>query len=159
MSKWNVKTKSALQTEGLGHSIGLNLNGGEIIELVGDLGGGKTTLTKGLARGVGSESIVTSPTFTVSNLYSGDRLEIHHYDFYRLGEIGLMGDELQEVLGSNNNVVIVEWAGGASKLLPAERLARVEIEPVKEDESFRTVTIELPESMEYLVEGLEAEEC
>ena len=79
----------------LGVTLGSLLRGGETIELVGDIGAGKTTLTKGLARGMGIAEEVQSPTFTLSRVYdapNGRRLA--HYDFYRLNNAGIMQAEL-----------------------------------------------------------------
>ena len=104
------------------------LRGGEVIELVSDLGGGKTLFTQGLAAALGYDGEVTSPTFTLSNVYrltSG--LEIHHYDLYRLSEGGVVGDELVEDMGDPVVITVIEWAGAVNAALPADRLA-VDIE-------------------------------
>jgi tRNA threonylcarbamoyladenosine biosynthesis protein TsaE len=109
------------------------LRGGEVIELASDLGGGKTTFTQGLAAAMGYDGEVTSPTFTLSNIYrlpSGR--EIHHYDLYRLSEGGILGDELDEDMGDPVIVTVVEWAGAVSDILPADRL-RVELERTGDD--------------------------
>lgn len=137
-----ITTSSFDETMLLGEKLGLLLNGGEIIELSSDLGGGKTTLTKGIARGLGSNDLVSSPTFTISNVYSGSSLTIHHYDFYRLGELGLMSEELQETLNDPEAVSIIEWAGEAHKLLPTDKLIRIIIEPLATNEDARSFTFQ-----------------
>lgn len=134
-------TKNAEETMQLGIQIGKSLKGGEIIELVSDLGGGKTTITKGIAEGLGSKDLVSSPTFTISNIYRGDKLVIHHYDFYRIGELGIMSEELQETINDPEAVSIIEWAGEAHDLLPKERLVRVQLLPQREDENMRSIVI------------------
>src|SRR3989337_1220075 len=91
------RTTSAIETEQLGEQIGKLLRGGELIELASDLGGGKTTMTHGLARGIGSSDPVASPTFTISREYTGGRLHIYHYDLYRLHEFGVVGETRSEV--------------------------------------------------------------
>ena len=99
-----------------------------VIEMVGDVGTGKTTLTRGLAEGLGVEEPVTSPSFTISKAYAlpdGGRLV--HYDFYRLSEPGLMREDLEEALGDPANVVVVEWGESVADLLP-EKHIRVEID-------------------------------
>ena len=99
----------------------------KVIELVGDVGVGKTTLVRGLAKELGVQEAVTSPSFTISRVYAlpgGGNLV--HYDFYRLGEPGLMVEDLAEVLAEPKNVVVVEWAGGVTEVLPEGRL-QVEI--------------------------------
>lgn len=98
-----------------------------VVELVGDVGVGKTTLTRGLAEGLGVVEPVTSPSFTISKAYAlpgGGRLV--HYDFYRLGDPGLMAEDLAENLADQANVVVVEWGESVSDLLP-EGHPRVEI--------------------------------
>lgn len=116
----------------LGRKLGSALSGGEVFELVGDVGAGKTTFTKGLAEGMAIEEPVQSPTFTISRVYSGrDNLELRHYDFYRLGDAGIMADELHEAVGVQNSVTVVEWAEAVSAVLPDDRL-RVVFEVVSE---------------------------
>jgi tRNA threonylcarbamoyladenosine biosynthesis protein TsaE len=106
-----------------GRMIGELLVGGETIELVGDVGAGKTTLVKGIARGLGADDQVQSPSFTISRIYSGrDDLTLAHYDFYRLNDAGIMANELQEATGDNKTIVVIEWADVASGVLPSDRL-------------------------------------
>src|SRR5690349_8475192 len=95
---WQIKSSNSENTEQLGRELGARLRGGEVIELASDLGGGKTTFVRGLAVGMGSIDAVSSPSFTISQVYNSDNLSLHHYDFYRLGEPGLMAQELSEVL-------------------------------------------------------------
>src|SRR5690606_23307454 len=87
-------TNSPEQTEQFAQILASKLRGGEVIELVSDLGGGKTTFTRGLVGGLKSTDTVASPTFTISREYTGGRLHVYHFDFYRLGEAGIVGDEL-----------------------------------------------------------------
>ncbi len=117
----------------LGESLGANFVGGEVVELIGDIGAGKTTFTKGLAKGMGIEEVVQSPTFTISRLYSGqDELELRHYDFYRLADPGIMIDELNEVLEDKKTVVVIEWAESVHGVLPDDRL-QIKIEAIGDD--------------------------
>ena len=98
-----------------------------VIELVGDVGAGKTTFVRGLAEGLGVKEPVTSPSFTISKTYAlpeGGRLV--HYDFYRLPEPGLMADDLAENLADEKNVVVIEWGESVNDLLPKKH-SRVEI--------------------------------
>jgi tRNA threonylcarbamoyladenosine biosynthesis protein TsaE len=91
-----------------------------LIELVGDVGAGKTTLVKGLARGLGIGDDVTSPSFTINKRYEGDTV-LSHYDFYRLEDAGIMKNEIDESLGEQNTIVVVEWAGAVQDILPGGR--------------------------------------
>ena len=107
----------------LGVAIGQAVSGGEVLELVGDIGAGKTTLTKGIAKALDINEPVQSPTFTISRVYDSPRgLRLAHYDFYRLGEAGIMGNEIREAV-DNDSVVVVEWAGAVDGDLPEDRLA------------------------------------
>jgi tRNA threonylcarbamoyladenosine biosynthesis protein TsaE len=98
---------------------------GAVIELVGDVGAGKTTFTRGLAKGLGVVKPVTSPSYTISRSYAfsmdGEEQILDHYDFYRLGDPGLMTETLAESIASGH-LVVVEWADSASDVLPSERL-------------------------------------
>jgi len=107
-----------------GQYLGSLLGGGEIIELVGDVGAGKTTLTKGIAVGLGVGEYVQSPSFTISRVYDGrDGLKLAHYDFYRLGDAGVMADELSETMADSRVITIIEWADVVSGVLPTDRLS------------------------------------
>ncbi|MBP5512410.1 tRNA (adenosine(37)-N6)-threonylcarbamoyltransferase complex ATPase subunit type 1 TsaE [Candidatus Saccharibacteria bacterium] len=89
-----------------------------VIELVGDVGAGKTTITKGIAKGLGIEDEITSPSFMISKQYEGPKCRLVHYDFYRLPEPGLMSDDLLENIADQNAITVVEWADSVSDLLP-----------------------------------------
>ena len=117
----------------LGEAIGRSVSGGEVLELVGDIGAGKTTLTKGIARALGVNEPVQSPTFTISRVYDSPKgLRLAHYDFYRLSEAGIMGDEIREAM-DDDSVIIVEWAGAVDDDLPEDRLV-VKITTISEEE-------------------------
>ena len=117
----------------LGEAIGRSVSGGEVLELVGDIGAGKTTLTKGIARALGINEPVQSPTFTISRVYDSPKgLRLVHYDFYRLSEAGIMGDEIRETM-DDDSVVVVEWAGAVDDDLPRDRLV-VKITTISEEE-------------------------
>ncbi len=147
----NITASSADDTEKLGEKIGQQLQGGEVIELNSDLGGGKTTFVRGLARGAGSEDGVSSPTFTIKNVYSAPRFEIWHFDFYRLDEAGMVGFELEDALGDKKVVTVIEWAKDAGKQLPPERLI-IKFVPSVDDS--RKLTLMCPNNLGYLVKDL-----
>ena len=125
-----IKGESSMKK--LGKRLGDSLRGGEIIELIGDVGAGKTTLTRGIARSLGIEDTLQSPTFTISREYKGEKLRLVHYDFYRLGDYGIMEMELAESLENPNNITVVEWAGDLANILPKKHL-RLTFESVSED--------------------------
>lgn len=106
-----------------GAQIGALCSGGEVIELVGDIGAGKTTFTKGFARALGVEDDVQSPTFTICRVYDvPSGLRLAHYDFYRLSDPGMMANELAEAVSDPKTVTVVEWAGSVADILPADTL-------------------------------------
>ena len=144
------QSESEQETIAIGSKLGALLKGGEVVELVSDVGGGKTTITKGIVAGCDSSDLVSSPTFTVSNVYSGAKLDIHHYDFYRIGELGLMSEELQEVLESRSAISVIEWAGEASNMLPSDRVIRITLSRDMNGEDVRNIGIEYPDSMASL---------
>lgn len=117
-----MTTKSPQQTEQFGYNLGRLLFPSSIVLLNGDLGAGKTTISKGIARGLGINSTVTSPSFLVIREYYGDRLDLYHIDAYRiesaeeLFEIGV-----EEYLDSNG-VVVIEWPAVFAELLPDQYL-------------------------------------
>ena len=143
-------TQSPHETERLAAELATRLSGGEVIELISDLGGGKTTFTRGLVAGLGSTDPVASPTFTISREYMGGRLGVYHFDFYRLDEAGIIADELAEIVGDSTGVVVVEWAAIVEQVLPKKRL-RIEFSTV--DESTRQLTFTYPEELSYIMEA------
>lgn len=119
-----IASDEEMQT--FGESIGRVFRGGEVIELVGDVGAGKTTLTKGIARGLGIDAVVQSPTFTISRQYDArDGLRLAHYDFYRLVDAGIMTSELEETIASSQFVTVIEWSEIVAGVLPKDRLTVV----------------------------------
>lgn len=129
------------------------MRGGETIELVSDLGGGKTTFTRGLVRGAGSLEKVASPTFTISREYQAPNFRIFHFDFYRLQEAGIVANELAEDVHEPSAVTVVEWGDIVHDVLPEKRL-RVTFNLTGEDD--RTISFEYPEELAYLLEGVRA---
>lgn len=106
-----------------GQKLGLLLRGGMVLELVGDVGAGKTTLTKSIAGALGIEGPIQSPTFTICNRYqTPSGLQLAHYDFYRLAEAGIMREELGESLDDPNTITVIEWGDIVADILPKNRL-------------------------------------
>ncbi len=149
---WQTKSTSSEQTELLGEKLGVALRGGEVIELVSDLGGGKTTLVRGLARGAKSTDKVASPSFTISKLYAAPKFEIQHFDFYRLAEPGIVADELAEVLNDPAVVVVIEWANSVHHILPEARLTVTIAQTAAGD---RELTFLASPSLDYLVQAVQ----
>ena len=117
----NLQTGSPEQTQELGSIIGKRSQPGDVYLLSGPLGAGKTCFTQGLARGLGVEGYVRSPTFVLMTRHHG-RLTLHHIDLYRIGsplEAWDLG--LDEQLFSDG-VCVIEWAERAEELLPEDAL-------------------------------------
>jgi tRNA threonylcarbamoyladenosine biosynthesis protein TsaE len=122
---------------------------------VADLGGGKTTFVRGLARGLKSKDEVSSPTFTLNCIYKcKNGLEIHHFDFYRLNELGILADQLAESLNDEKVITIIEWSGIVSGVLPKKRLT-IKFTPDEKSSESRSIQINYPESMARPLIGLE----
>jgi tRNA threonylcarbamoyladenosine biosynthesis protein TsaE len=138
----------------LGEKLARLLSGGEVIELSSDLGGGKTTLVKGLAKGLGCKDEVVSPTFTISRVYqlpSGK--ELQHYDFYRLAPDDITAEELAEAAGQPDKIVVIEWAGNVGTHLPEDRL-KVTIATTGEND--RDINFSGTEKYAHIIEGLKS---
>ena len=106
-----------------GRSFAREIDAPAILELVGDVGTGKTTFVRGLAEGLDIEEPVTSPSFTISKVYAlKNGGNLIHYDFYRLNDPGLMVNDLLEKLSNDKNIVVIEWADSVKELLPSKHL-------------------------------------
>jgi tRNA threonylcarbamoyladenosine biosynthesis protein TsaE len=118
-----IEVTHEAETRQFAEKLGRLLKGGETIELVGDVGAGKTTFVKGLARGLEIDEDVQSPSFTISRVYDArDGLQLAHYDFYRLSDAGIMANELAEVTHDPATITVIEWANIVEGVLPADRL-------------------------------------
>jgi len=105
-----------------GRSLAQDLKPGDIVALSGDLGAGKTTLTKAIAKGLGIESHVTSPTFLLVQEYKEGRMPLYHFDVYRLhGEDDLYEIGFEDYL-FGDGVCVIEWADQVDSLIPASAL-------------------------------------
>jgi tRNA threonylcarbamoyladenosine biosynthesis protein TsaE len=120
----DVVTSSAAETEAVGEGLGKRLKAGDLVLLTGELGAGKTTFVRGVARGTASDSLVASPTFQLVRVYPG-RVQLAHIDLYRIETKSELGDlGLDELL--DQGAVVVEWGdrleAPASALIDLEHL-------------------------------------
>ena len=123
-----MRTNSAEETRKLGEKLARELRAGDVILLEGPLGAGKSELARGVARGLGVQETVTSPSFTILNVYDSGRVPLYHFDWYRLEsaeELFEMG--MEEYLGGDG-IALVEWPGRCPEALPADFLM-IEIVP------------------------------
>ena len=118
----SFKTTSPEQTERFGYELAKSLVAGDVIALTGDLGAGKTCLTRGISSGLGSTSHVSSPTFTIVNEYEGGRLMLFHFDTYRLsGPDDFLMSGLDEYF-FRGGVCVIEWSDIIDELLPEDSI-------------------------------------
>ena len=136
----NIRTNSEKETIELGKRIAKNLKRGTVIVLSGDLGSGKTKLTEGILTYFGLQDEISSPTFTIVNEYNTEKLDIFHFDVYRLTEvdefIAIGGEEYFE-----RGASIIEWGEIIEELLPKDYI-KVNFSRNLEEENVRDISIE-----------------
>ncbi len=145
-----MKTHSPAETRALGEMLARKLRPGDVLLFWGDLGAGKSEMTRGIARGLGVTETVTSPSFTIMNVYESGRVPLYHFDWYRLQsaeELWEMG--MEEYLGGDG-VAVVEWPSQCPEAMPETRLD-ITIKPLTDTEreitlvprgGFRTLDLE-----------------
>lgn len=122
-----------------GEKLARTLPNGSVVELIGDVGAGKTTLVKGIGKGLGVGQTIQSPSYTIFCRYEGKQKSLHHFDFYRLPDPGLVAYDLDESLHTENAIVVVEWADSVQGVLPTNHIT-VSIQSLSEND--RQVTVE-----------------
>ena len=122
-----VETNGERETFELGRRLGLSADAGQVFALIGDLGVGKTVFTKGLAGGLGIEEPVSSPTFTIVQIYDEGRIPFYHFDVYRIGEPEEMDEIGYEDYVYGQGVSLIEWADLIQEILP-EHYTEIRIE-------------------------------
>lgn len=133
-----MKTHSPAETRVLGEMLAQKLRPGDVLLFWGDLGAGKSEMTRGIARGLGVTETVTSPSFTILNVYESGRMPLYHFDWYRLQsaeELWEMG--MEEYLGGDG-VAVVEWPTRCPEAIPETRLD-ITISPLTDTE--REITL------------------
>ena len=136
-------TNSPAETERIGQALGKIIKPGTVIAYRGDLGAGKTAFTRGLAQGLGSTELVTSPTYTIVNEYLGGRMPLFHFDMYRLHSSDDLWDIGWEDYLERNGVCAVEWSENVSDALEDPIFITIE----KLGEESRRITIEGGEAL------------
>ncbi|HEY8422998.1 MAG TPA: tRNA (adenosine(37)-N6)-threonylcarbamoyltransferase complex ATPase subunit type 1 TsaE [Thermoclostridium sp.] len=133
-------SESESDTVKLGEKVAKQLKKGDIIALSGDLGTGKTAFVKGLARGLGIDEYVTSPTFTLVQTYNGPEFNLHHFDVYRISD----EDELFEIGFEEylyqGDICVIEWADLIPNLIPPKSIW-INFERLAEGEDKRRITV------------------
>ena len=134
-----IITNSTSETRELGAKLAEELKAGDVVLLEGELGAGKSELARGVAQGLGVQETVTSPSFTILNVYESGRLPLYHFDWYRLEsseELYELG--MDEYLGGDG-IALVEWPARCPDAVPEDCL-RIRI--VTEGENTRRITVE-----------------
>lgn len=137
-----VETRSPEETFALGEKIGRSSKAGQVYTLVGDLGVGKTVFTQGLAKGLGIEEPISSPTFTIIQEYEGTRLPFYHFDVYRIGDIEEMDEIGFEDYIYGNGVCMIEWSNLIEEILPEDRVEIIIEKDLERGFEYRRVTVE-----------------
>jgi len=139
-----IESHSAEETFALGEKMGKEARPGMVIALSGDLGAGKTVFTQGFAAGLGVRGPVTSPTFTIMQLYEDGRLPLFHFDVYRIAEPEEMDEIGYEEYFYGNGVSLVEWADLFPELLPPETVHVTIRKDLTKGDSYRRLEIDGP---------------
>lgn len=145
-----IETRSGEETFALGKKIGEMAKPGQIFTLIGDLGVGKTVFTQGLAKGLEVKEPISSPTFTIVQVYESGRLPFYHFDVYRIGDIEEMEEIGYDDYFFGQGVCMIEWANLIEELLP-EKYIEVTIEKdLEKDFDYRRITITGLEGVEKI---------
>ena len=137
-----IETRSAEETYRLGVELGSKARKGQVFTLVGDLGVGKTVFTQGLAHGLEIEEPISSPTFTIVQVYDEGRLPFYHFDVYRIGDISEMDEIGFEDYVYGEGVSLIEWANLIEEILPKNRVDITIEKDLTQGFDYRKITIE-----------------
>ena len=128
-------------TYDLGKKLGENCKPGDIILLNGDLGVGKTVFTKGFGKGLGIEEPISSPTFTIMQIYEQGRLPLYHFDVYRIGDVEEMDEIGYEDYFYGEGLCMIEWANLIEEILPDKRYDVTIEKDLEKGFDYRKITI------------------
>lgn len=137
-----IESFSAEETFAVGKEIGQNASPGSVYTLIGDLGVGKTVFTQGVADGLGITEPISSPTFTILQVYEEGRIPFYHFDVYRIGDVEEMEEIGYEDCFYGEGICFIEWANLIEEILP-EKYMQVTIEKdLEKGFDYRKITIE-----------------
>lgn len=137
-----IETNQEKETYALGVEMGKTAKPGQVFTLVGDLGVGKTVFTKGLAKGLEIEEPISSPTFTIVQVYDEGRLPFYHFDVYRIGDVEEMDEIGYEDYVYGEGVSLIEWANLIEEILP-DHYTEITIEKdLEKGFDYRKITVE-----------------
>mgnify|MGYP003372344398 FL=1 len=136
-----IETNSAKETFELGVQIGQKSVPGEVYTLIGDLGVGKTVFTQGLAKGLEIDEPISSPTFTIVQVYEEGRLPFYHFDVYRIGDVEEMDEIGYDDYIYGQGVCLIEWANLIEEILPKKRKEIVIEKNLEKGFDYRKITV------------------
>ncbi|MBQ4240282.1 MAG: tRNA (adenosine(37)-N6)-threonylcarbamoyltransferase complex ATPase subunit type 1 TsaE [Oscillospiraceae bacterium] len=146
MNTYRFTTSSQAETEELGKKFSEYLEPGTLVAMYGDLGAGKTAFTRGVLRGLGYDCTVSSPTFAIVNEYRGGRLDLAHFDMYRISsEDELYGTGFYDYL-DGSMAVFMEWSENVPFVVD-DTTVKIKIEHGKDDT--RTIEIDFPKEISF----------
>ena len=137
-----IETRSAGETYELGMRVGEQAKPGQVYTLIGDLGVGKTVFTQGLAKGLGIEEAISSPTFTIVQVYEEGKLPFYHFDVYRIGDISEMDEVGFEDYVYGEGVSLIEWANLIEEILPKRHVEITIEKDLEQGFDYRKIRIE-----------------
>ena len=137
-----IETNSEKETWDLGFSLGKKACAGQVYTLVGDLGVGKTIFTKGLAKGLGIDEPVSSPTFTIVQIYDEGRIPFYHFDVYRIGDIEEMEEIGYDDYFFGNGICLIEWAELIEEILPDNVISITIEKDLTQGFDYRKITVD-----------------
>lgn len=141
MKETVYETFSEAETHALGKKIGETAKPGDVYTLVGDLGVGKTVFTQGIADGLGITEPVSSPTFTIVQVYEEGRMPFYHFDVYRIGDIEEMDEIGYEDYFYGEGLCMIEWANLIEEILPDKRYDVTIEKDLEKGFDYRKITI------------------
>ena len=136
------ETNSAKETYELGKQLGEKAVPGQVFTLIGDLGVGKTVFTQGVAKGLGITEPISSPTFTIVQVYEEGRLPFYHFDVYRIGDIEEMDEIGYEDYFYGNGICFIEWANLIEEILPQNYTCITIEKDLEKGFDYRKITFE-----------------
>ena len=136
-----IETNNAKETFELGVRIGKEAKAGDVYTLIGDLGVGKTVFTQGLAKGLESDEPISSPTFTIVQVYEEGRLPFYHFDVYRIGDVEEMDEIGYEDYIYGQGVSLIEWSDLIEEILPKRRREITIEKDLEKGFDYRKITI------------------
>ena len=136
-----IETNTPKETFDFGEKLGETAKAGTVYTLIGDLGVGKTVFTQGLAKGLEIDEPISSPTFTIVQVYEEGRLPLYHFDVYRIGDVEEMEEIGYEDYFYGEGVTLIEWANLIEEILP-EQYTEIKIEKdLEKGFDYRKITV------------------